>query len=102
MYGFVLGVFFLITLTSVLKWGVSTEGFCPRGGFRPGGFVLGGVLSYTLTSVFKLGGFDRGWFRPGGFVLHSSNVQGCQRRLLIQKLHTSFCSWSVDCKAVSQ
>jgi len=70
MYGFVLGVFFLITLTSVLKWGVSTEGFCPRGGFRPGGFVLGGVLSYTLTSVFKLGrvltggGFDRGGFCP--------------------------------------
>jgi hypothetical protein len=30
----------------------------------------------------------------------ASKVQGCQWRHLIQKLHTSFCPWFVDCKEV--
>ena len=50
------------------------RGVCPRGVFdRGGGFVQGGVLSYPLTSAFKLGGgFDRGGSDRGrGFVLHS-------------------------------
>jgi hypothetical protein len=36
------------------------------GGFDGGGFVLGGVLFYTLTSVSKLGGLTGGGFDRGG------------------------------------